>query len=200
MSIDNNDFIEEINKNSIEEDNEILNTKISWKSEIISWIKTIIFCVIMAYLINNLVIVNAEVPTSSMENTIMTEDRLIANRLAYTFSDPERFDIIVFKWPDDETQNYVKRIIGLPGDTIEIKGGLLYINGVLTEEPYLKETPFDQDYGPYNVPEGHYFTLGDNRNWSKDSRLWENTYVPRENIVAKPLFRYLPNFKILIND
>ncbi|MFV0519137.1 MAG: signal peptidase I [Lachnospirales bacterium] len=169
------------------------------KSEILSWLATILLCIILAFIINNFFIINAIVPSNSMENTIMTKDRFIGNRLAYKFSEPERFDIIVFKWPDDETQLFVKRIIGLPGDKVEIVDGILYINDKVIEEPYLKEAPYTSDFGPYNVPEGHYFTLGDNRNWSEDSRLWENTYVPYKNIVAKPIFKYLPSFEILLD-
>ncbi len=198
------EFIEIINQNSdkdySDDDDEIEDTKINWAKEIISWVKTIIFCLIIAFLINNLIIVNAEVPSSSMENTIMTKDRLICNRLAFMFSEPKRFDIIVFKFPDDESQLFVKRVIGLPGDEIVIDDGNLYINGELTEEPYLKEAPMPLDFGPYYVPVDHYFALGDNRNVSKDSRAWINTYVPSENIVAEPLFRYLPSFKILIGE
>ncbi len=206
MDMDNRDFDQEdeymdkINQDFDDENIDDEDTKINWVKEIISWTKTIIFCLIIAFLINNLIIVNAEVPSSSMENTIMTKDRLICNRLAFTFKDPDRFDIIVFKFPDDETQLFVKRVIGLPGDEIIIDDGNLYINGVLTEEPYLKEEPAPMDFGPYNVPEDHYFALGDNRNVSKDSRAWINTYVPSENIVAEPLFRYLPSFKILLGE
>ncbi len=156
-------------------------------------------CFLVALFINNFIIVNANVPSSSMENTIMTKDRLIANRLAYLFDEPERFDIIVFKFPDNEKILFVKRIIGLPGDTVEIIDGVVYVNNEMIEEPYLAEKPVG-NFGPVTVPEEHYFTLGDNRNHSEDSRYWINTFVPEENIKAKPLFRYLPSFKNLMND
>ena len=91
------------------------------KEELISWIKTIVLAVLIALFINFVLIVNATVPTGSMENTIMTKDRVVALRMSYLFSDPERGDVVIFKYPDDETMLYVKRVIGLPGDTVEIK-------------------------------------------------------------------------------
>ena len=167
------------------------------KSEVFSWIKTIVFAVVLAVLINRFVIVNAAVPTGSMENTIMPNDRIIALRLSYYFGEPERGDIVVFKYPDNEDVLYVKRVIGLPGDKVQIIDGKVYINDSETplDEPYLPEPP-EGDYGPYYVPEDSYFMLGDNRNWSKDSRFWTNTYVKKEKVLAKAIFRYYPFNKI----
>lgn len=154
--------------------------------------------VIAAFLINNFILFNANVPSGSMENTIMTGDRVFGFRLAYLLSEPERGDIVIFKYPDNESLNYIKRIIGLPGETITIRDGLVYINDSQTplEEPYLAETPYRQDYGPFEVPEGHYFMLGDNRNNSADSRFWNNTYVAKDKIEAKAFLRYWKGFKI----
>lgn len=165
--------------------------------EIFSWIKTIVFAFILAMAINNYVIVNATVPTGSMENTIMTDDRIVAFRMSYLFAEPQRGDIIVFQYPDNEEILYVKRLIGLPGETIEIKGGKVYINGadLPLDEPYLKEEPYDASFGPYTVPEDHYFMMGDNRNNSLDSRYWTNKYVSKEKIEGKVFFRYYPGFK-----
>ena len=135
----------------------------------------------------------AEVPTGSMEHTIEVDDCIMGFRLAYLFSEPERGDIVIFPWPDDPEITYVKRIIGLPGETVEIKDGSVFINGVALQEGYLKEEMLGK-FGPYEVPEGSYFMLGDNRNTSADSRRWENTYLKREDIEAKVLFRYSPEF------
>ncbi len=194
-----NEYIRKINENVIDTDSNDIE-KISFKKEVFGWIKTILFCFVVAYFITHFLILNGYVPTSSMENTIMTGDRFFASRLSYKFQEPERFDIIVFKHPDDdEADLLVKRVIGLPKDKVEIIDGLLYINDELVNEPYLKEAPYTLDYGPYYVPEDHYFALGDNRNFSKDSRMWVNSYIPRENIVAKPVIKYLPNFEILLD-
>ena len=161
------------------------------KEELISWIKTIVLAVLIALFINFVLIVNATVPTGSMENTIMTKDRVVALRMSYLFSDPERGDVVIFKYPDDETMLYVKRVIGLPGDTVEIKDGGVYING--SEEPleedYIRETT-EGDYGPYEVPEGCYFMMGDNRNNSLDSRFWNNKFVEEDKILGKVVCKY----------
>lgn len=172
------------------------------KLEIISWIKTIGLAVILAWIVTSYIIVNATVPTGSMENTIMTGDRIVAARFAYWQDDPDRGDIIVFRYPDDPSGKtlFVKRVIGLPGDVVEMKEGKVYINGsdAPLDEPYLKETAYG-DFGPYEVPEGKYFMMGDNRNNSLDSRSWVNHYVPKKDILGKVLFRYFRGFKWIAN-
>lgn len=177
--------------------------KTSIGKEILSWIWTIGGAVLVALFITQVIIVNANVPTGSMKNTIMPKDRIIANRLAYKFSEPERFDIVVFKYPDDEKILYVKRIIGLPGEKVEIINGKVYIND--SEEPlnddFIRE-PMAEGYanfGPYDVPEDSYFMLGDNRNDSKDSRFWLNKFVAEDKILGKVIFRYYPNFTFLFD-
>ncbi|MCD8089062.1 MAG: signal peptidase I [Clostridiales bacterium] len=169
--------------------------------EAISWAKTIAAALIFAYLITTFIIVNAQVPSGSMKNTINEGDRLIANRLSYIFSDPERFDIVVFKFPDNEDLYYIKRIIGLPGETVEIKDGKVYIDG--SEEPlddsFILEPMFVEEDAVYEVPEDSYFMLGDNRNNSADSRRWVNKYVKKDKILGKAIFKYYPGFELLTN-
>lgn len=163
--------------------------------EILSWVLTFALAIGAAFLIKNYLIINADVPTGSMENTIMPGDRLIGNRLAYIKDGPERGDVVVFKYPDDEKETYVKRVIGLPGETVEIRDAKIYING--SEEP-LEEDYLKEDWtvatGPYTfeVPEGHYLVMGDNRNDSWDARYWTNTYVARDKILGKAVFTYWP--------
>ena len=130
----------------------------------------------------------------------MPNDRLVAFRLSYLFSDPERYDIIVFKAPDDESTLYVKRIIGLPGEKVNIIDGKVFINDqeVPLEDDYIMEDMLGS-FGPYTVPENSYFMLGDNRNDSQDSRYWENTFLPKENILGKVLFKYYPKIESLWN-
>lgn len=177
----------------------------SWKKEIISWIQIIVAAVIIALVLNNFIIANSRVPTGSMETTIMSKSRVIGSRLSYINSDPERGDVVIFHFPDDPTGKtyYVKRIIGLPGETVDIVDGKVYIDGSDTplEEPYVNLSvdeefgPFtapEESYGPYTVPEGCYFMLGDNRNNSLDARFWENKYVAKDKIIAKVLFSYFP--------
>ena len=165
----------------------------SGREEAWEWVKVIAIAVGIALFINFFVIVNSVVPSGSMENTIMPGSRMIGYRLAYLSEEPERQDIIIFKYPDDPSENYVKRIIGLPGDTVEIIDGVTYVNGEELDEPYLKEPVREANFGPYEVPEESYFVLGDNRNNSSDSRFWITTnYVPRENILGKAILVYFP--------
>ena len=160
--------------------------------EVISWILVFVIAFGLATFINKVIIFKVEVPSGSMEDTIMIGDRAITFRLAYLFSDPKRGDIVVFPFPDDESVDYIKRIIGLPGDTVEGKDGLVYINGEPLNEPYVM-APIDSDFGPYVVPDDGYFMMGDNRNNSADSRFWENKFVSRDKIKGKALLKY-PDF------
>lgn len=172
----------------------------NFKKELFDILKTVIIAVIVAFFITNFVIVNAVVPTGSMKNTIMPQDRLIAFRLSYLFSEPQRGDIIVFKAPDDESTLYVKRIIGLPGETVNIVDGKVYINDSLEplEDSYIME-PMEGSFGPYTVPQNSYFMMGDNRNDSQDSRYWEHTFLPEENILGKVIIKYYPKIQPLWN-
>lgn len=161
--------------------------------ELLQWAAAIILAAAVAIAADHFLIVNAQIPSGSMENTIMPGDRIIGNRLSYTFADPERFDIIIFRYPDDESQLFIKRIVGLPGETVEITDGKIYIDG--SAEPLddveTKE-PTSGTFGPYKVPEDSYFVMGDNRNNSLDSRFWKNTFVSRDEILGKAVFRYWP--------
>ena len=156
----------------------------------------IISAVALAFIINRFVIINAHVPTESMDPTINVNDKLIGFRLAYLFKDPQRGDIVIFKYPDDESQIFIKRIIGVPGDKVEIVEGVLYLIDKPTYEQYIKEKMYG-NYGPYEVPEDCYFVLGDNRNISEDARFWKNTYVKKSQILAKAWFKYSPGVSFI---
>ena len=174
---------------------EIPEEKNSLFKEIMSWVIPFAAAILAALLIKNYLIINADVPTGSMENTIMPGDRFVGNRLAYIKSGANRGDIVVFRYPDNEKEIYVKRVIGLPGETVVIDDGKIYIDGSTEplEEDYLKEE-WTVATGPYTfeVPEGCYFMMGDNRNDSWDARYWQNTYVAKEKILGKALFTYWP--------
>lgn len=180
--------------------NEVPNVKKELLSEAFSWGKTILFAVAFALLFNRFVIVNATVPSASMESTIRTNDRIIAFRLAYLFSSPNRFDIVVFPSPDDPDTLNVKRVIGLPGETVTIVDGLVYINNDTTPlRDNFVQGAIQGDFGPYHVPEGHLFVLGDFRTNSADSRRWHNTFVPEDDVLGQVIFRYFPGFRGLRN-
>ena len=150
---------------------------------------------LVAVLLRTFVIFNAVVPTGSMEPTIMPGDRLVGSKLAYCFNEPERGDIITFLDPDGSGSYLVKRIVGLPGETVTIVDGKVYIDDspVPLAEPYVNpEEQVTGDFGPYTVPEGCYFVMGDNRNHSYDARYWNTRFVERDDIKAKVAFRYYP--------
>lgn len=170
--------------------------KNSVKKEILSWVICIVVTLGITAFITQCVIVNASIPSGSMENTIMTHDKLIALRASYWFSDPKRGDIIIFEYPEDETEWYIKRVIALPGETVEVRDGKVYINNSKTplKEDYIREEPVD-DFGPYKVPKNGYFVMGDNRNNSNDARYWSVHYVKRSEVIGKAYFRYYPSFK-----
>lgn len=187
-----------------------------WK-ELLSWVEIIVVAVLISLFLTKVVLVNALVPSSSMETLISPGDRLFGNRLTYKFKDPERFDVVIFKYPVDEEENYIKRVIGLPGETVTIENAKVYINDSETplEENYLpEEWVIENDGFVFEVPQDCYLMLGDNRNVSEDARYWaeeayENglvdsveagesyTYVSRDKILGKAMFTYWPHFQLL---
>ena len=170
--------------------------------EVLSWVITLLAAFALAMVLKNYVIINATVPTGSMEHTIEPGDDLFGLRLAYQFSEPKRGDIVIFRFPDDETQKYVKRVIGLPGDVIDLRDNgdeedtiySLYINGELVKEDYIKAPMETEATGPFEfeVPKDSYLVLGDNRNDSYDARYWDHTYVSKDKIIGKAYFIYYP--------
>lgn len=132
------------------------------------------------------------VPTGSMEGTIRSGSFLISSRYDVKAEDLHRYDIIVFTPPDYPEKTYIKRLIGLPGETIEVKNGKVYADGVELDSSFKKGPQNRTGDGVYVVPEGCYFFLGDNRNNSKDSRFWKEKYVPLESIHAKAKYIIFP--------
>ena len=168
-------------------------------TEILGWATCLTLAFAGAFVINKTVIANAVVISASMENTIMTDSRVMGLRIAYFFNGPHRFDIILFTPPDDlQSVPYVKRVIGLPGEKVEIRDGKVYIDDfdVPLEDSFIRETARG-NYGPFNVPDGCYFVLGDNRNNSFDSKNWVNTCVPENLIIGKVYFEYWPSLGML---
>lgn len=191
--------------------------KTSVLRELLSWIEVMVAAVIISFFLTRVVLVNSVVPSSSMETLISPGDRLFGNRLAYKFSDPERFDVVIFKYPVDEEENYIKRIIGLPGETVRIENAKIYINDSTEplEENYLpEEWVIANDGYVFEVPDDCYLMLGDNRNVSSDARYWAEEaynnglvdsiedgasyqYVSRDKILGKAMFTYWPHFRLL---
>ena len=170
------------------------------KKDVFSYVRIVIIAAAAAFFLMFFMFTNARVPTGSMKDTINENDRLIGLKLAYVAAEPQRGDIVIFKYPDDESTKFVKRVIGLPGETVSFKDGDVYIDGVLLQEDYTKEPHSTEAVNrtEYTVPENSYFMLGDNRRNSKDARWWTNTFVMKDKIEAKVLFRYFDGEKGMI--
>lgn len=156
--------------------------------------KTIGLSVFLAIGIRSFVAEARYIPSGSMEPTLQINDRLIIDKISYNFRQPQRGDIVVFSPTEALKQQnfkdaFIKRVIGLPGETVEVKGGRVYVNGQVLREQYIEEEP-EYSYGPVTVPEDNYLVLGDNRNNSYDSHYWG--FVPRKNIIGRAIVRFWP--------
>jgi signal peptidase I len=164
-------------------------------AEIRSWFRDIFFAFAIAIFIVIFVIQPVKVEGTSMLPRLVDQERIFVNRFIYRFADIQRGDVVVFWYPRDRTKSFIKRVLGVPGDDVEIRHGSLYVNGRRIDEPYLK--PEFRDHESFRreiVPPGHYFVLGDHRNSSNDSRNWG--YVSRELIYGKAVFRYWPMSRV----
>jgi signal peptidase I len=153
-------------------------------------LESVIIAIILALIIRTFLFQFFWIPSRSMEPTLLINDRIIVTRFSYWFNEPQRGDVVVFKYPLDPKKDYVKRLIGLPGEKIQIINSKLYINDILVEESYLPEGLKFGDFGPIQVPEGNYFMMGDNRNNSSDSRVWG--FVEEDLLIGKAQFIYWP--------
>ena len=158
-----------------------------WKRFALDILETIVLAVVLYFGINA-VSARVRVDGFSMNPTLQNGEYILVNRLAYKTGQPERGDIIVFSFPADEGQDLIKRVIGLPGETVKIGDGIVTINGQELREPYIAQDPLY--YGEWPVPEGYLFVLGDNRNDSRDSHQWG--LLPLENVIGKSVVIYWP--------
>lgn len=171
--------------------------------EVFIWAAQIAAVIFLAYFIIYYALEKTEMPGISMEGTLLDEDSIIINKLSYRFSDPKRFDVIIFKQSGKEHSYYnIKRIIALPGETIQIKSGIIYINGEAVDDIINVEEM--NNYGladePLTLEENEYFVLGDNRNNSEDSRFASVGMIRRNEIIGKAFLRLKPfNFVNKLN-
>ncbi|MEL6938517.1 MAG: signal peptidase I [Cyanobacteria bacterium J06598_1] len=160
-------------------------------------LQTLGLSMVMALGIRQFVAEARVVPTGSMQPTIEINDRLFVEKLSYLFQDPQRGDIIVFQAPQEaldaansKTKDaYLKRIVGMPGETVEVRDGKVYVNDKALRENYIKAPPL-YTWGPNVVPEGHYLVLGDNRNGSSDGHVWG--FLSEDTIIGKASVRFWP--------
>ena len=182
------------------------------KSTLREYFESIVIAVIMALFVRTWVVQAFKIPTGSMENNLLIGDHLLVNKFVFGAEpiapmrailpqrDVQRGDVIVFKYPDEPERDFIKRVIGLPGDTIELRNKKVYVNGQPLDEPYVhfleathgasEVTSFDvrERYGPVQVPASQYFVMGDNRDNSQDSRYWG--FLPAHYIKGKALMIY----------
>ena len=159
--------------------------------EVRSWLRDILLAVAIAIFIVIFVIQPVKVEGTSMQPRLVDQERIFVNRFVYRFASIHRGDVVVFWYPKDRSKSFIKRVLGVPGDEIEIRDGAVYVNGAPIEEPYLK--PEFRDYRSFHkviVPSGQYFVLGDHRNSSNDSSSWG--FVDQPLIYGKAIFSYWP--------
>jgi len=159
----------------------------SVKRFFVDLLETIVLAVVLFFAINT-VSARVRVDGFSMVPTLQNGEYVLVNRLAYRNSLPERGDIIVFESPQVSDLDLIKRVIGLPGDTVRISGGQVWVNDQVLDEPYIAAAPVYNN--TWNVPEGNLFVLGDNRNDSSDSHAWG--FLPIENVIGKAILIYWP--------
>jgi signal peptidase I len=183
------------------------------KSTAREYFESIVIAVILALFIRTFVVQAFKIPTGSMENNLLIGDHLLVNKFVFgpvagdlerrllPMAPIRRGDIVVFKYPDEPERDFIKRVIGLPGETLEVRHKKVYIDGSPLDEPYVhfltppsteqqEVTSFDvrEQYGPVQIPDGHYFVMGDNRDNSQDSRYWG--FLPRGYVKGKALMVY----------
>jgi signal peptidase I len=159
--------------------------------ELKSWFRDILFAFAIAIFIVIFIVQPVKVEGTSMQPQLVDQERIFVNRFIYRFKDVRRGDIVVFWFPRDRSKSFIKRVVGVPGDHVEILHGVVYVNGKRIVEPYLR--PEFQDYRSFQkavVPAGQYFVLGDHRNSSNDSRSWG--FVAQPLIYGKAIFCYWP--------
>jgi len=184
------------------------------KSVLRDWTESIIIAFLLAMVIRTFVVQAFKIPTGSMRMTLQEGDLILVNKFVYgakvPFSNsylpalrgPKRGDVVVFVYPEDKKKDFIKRLVGLPGETIEIKGGSIYVNDQPAEEPIFKQIyyynrgDFAAEGQKITVPKDSYFVLGDNSASSKDSRYWG--FVPKDNLLGQAMVIYWPVHRIRV--
>lgn len=169
------------------------------KSVAREYIEAFLIAIVLALIIRTFIVEAFKIPSGSMEQTLLVGDHLLVNKFIYRFTDPKRGDVIVFKYPDNPSRNFIKRIVGIGGDTVEVRDKTVYVNGQRQDDSFTQHlfsevlpaqmSPRD-NFGPVTVPQNAYFMMGDNRDSSLDSRFWKNTFVTRQAIVGKAMIIY----------
>ncbi len=167
------------------------NSTTSAKKEILSWFLCIAIAVAIALSLRIFVFELVKVNGDSMEHTLHNDQTVFVEKISRNFGNLDHRQIVIVKYPNKEGA-FVKRVVGLPGDIIEVKDGALYVNNERQDEPYLAESVIVQDFGPVTVPENCYFVMGDNRNYSMDSRDPSVGPIPYDQVIGHAMFVIWP--------
>lgn len=176
-----------------------MKSKKKIKKEATDWFKSLIWAIAIAVVVRIFFVGNFKIPTTSMVPTLKVGDRLLSNNIIYKIRTPRRGEVVIFKYPEDPKRDFVKRLVGLPGENLEIKSGKIYINGEIIEgNPvayiYYYSDGYFGNNGEVKIPASSYYVLGDNSVNSKDSRYWG--FVPAKSMVGKALFIYWPPWRM----
>jgi len=162
---------------------------VTWSGVIRETAETILVALVLALLLRGFVVDSIVVQGYSMEPGLRHGERILVNKLVYRFRPPERGDIVVFRYPLDPSRDFIKRVVGQPGDVIEVRQGEVFVNNQSFEEPYVR-SPGTSNLGPQTVPEGSLFVLGDNRTNSEDSRYFGP--IPKNSLKGKAFLIFWP--------
>ncbi len=160
---------------------------------LIEWVAVLVGAVVVALLLRAFLVHAYWIPSESMEETLQRQDRVLVNKLSYRLHEVNRGDVVVFRRPDDQDAvipDLIKRVIGLGGETVEGRDGVIYVDGRALEEPYLADDEVIDDFGPIAVEEGYVFVMGDNRDQSFDSRFFGP--IPEDSIIGRAFVRFWP--------
>ena len=176
-------------------------TREDWIREGKEWAQSIVVALLLTLVIRTFVIQAFKIPSGSMRPTLMEGDKLFVNKYTYRFHAPKRGDIVVFKYPEDPKKDFIKRLVALENETVEIRDGKISVDGQVLDDPetfgkfyYYNHDPFGGPNEKIKVPENAYYVLGDNSANSTDSRFWG--FVPNANLVGKAVFRWWPLTKV----
>lgn len=164
-------------------------------------LEAVIIAFVLAMIIRTFIVQAFKIPTGSMRPTLIENDRILVNKFIYRFKEPQRGDVVVFRYPEDRKKDFIKRLIAKPGETVEIIDGNIWIDGKLIEEPQQIRGIYYYNYGSYGrtsekvkVPKDSYYVLGDNSASSRDSRYWG--FVSRKDVLGKAMAIYWPLTRI----
>ena len=169
----------------------------TFRREAKEWAQSIAIALVLTLVIRTYIVQAFKIPSGSMRPTLIEGDKLFVNKFIYRFHEPQRGDIVVFKYPQDKKKDFIKRLVATGGETVEIRDGKILVDGKTLDDPdrfgkfyYYNHDPFGGPYEKIKVPADNYYVLGDNSANSTDSRFWG--FVPKKNMIGKAIFRWWP--------